>query len=248
MIIAGNWKMNLRRREAQWLAKAICEFGEAARPSGSRVILFPSFTSIDVVEKVAQDSSEWLEIGGQDCHHESEGAHTGDISAKMLKDLGCSWVLLGHSERRQDHSEDNKIISKKAETAHKEGLSLIVCVGEDATERRSKEHFRVVEKQIIESIPKTIHSEYLAVAYEPVWAIGTGEVAMPEDITEMHAHIRKILVKVNEEYSEVPILYGGSVNPTNAGAILGCEGVGGVLVGGASLQAKEFGKIIESAS
>jgi len=201
------------------------------------IVFFPAVL-IDTVR--AAMGTNQIALGGQDCHSQVSGAHTGDIAAPMLVEAGCSWVLSGHSERRADHGESNADVAAKAKQAISSGLKAMICVGETLEDRENDTAQQVVGTQIRESVPEDAPAASIAVAYEPVWAIGTGKVASPEDIQAMHSHIRDVLVSITSDYAVVPILYGGSVKPDNARDILGLPEVGGALVGGASLKAADF--------
>jgi triosephosphate isomerase len=241
MIIAGNWKMNLVREEAIELARHLDRWHEGG--FSGEMIIFPAAVLIHPIMSALGKKSN-LQVGGQDCHTESEGAHTGDIAAAMLADAGCRHVLLGHSERRLNHSENSEMVAAKAGAAHACGLRVMICVGESLAERQSDRAFDIVSCQIKESLPDGFDSNSFTIAYEPVWAIGTGKVATEKEIAAMHEHIRSELT--DQGHADVPILYGGSVKPDNAAAILGIEDVGGVLVGGASLRAEDFIAIAEA--
>ncbi|EAQ30253.1 triosephosphate isomerase [Erythrobacter sp. NAP1] len=212
----------------------------AQRHMKVEVALAPPYTLIHPIHREA----EQIAVGAQDCHHEEGGAHTGDISAAMVADAGAKFVILGHSERRQNHGEKDAVVRAKAESALAAGLRIILCCGESEETRDAGKAVAFVSKQLKASLPKTIEdvAEKLTVAYEPIWAIGTGKTATVEDIAEMHAEIRALLVKMygEEAGAEVRILYGGSVKPENAGEILSTAEVGGALVGGASLAADSF--------
>jgi triosephosphate isomerase len=189
-----------------------------------------------------------LPVGGQDCHAESSGAYTGDISATMLKDCGASSVIVGHSERRQYHGETDAMVAAKAQAAWAAGLSAIICIGETEPERDAGKAEHICHGQIDGSVPAGAHDGNTALAYEPVWAIGTGRTPTNEQIVAMHAHVRKCLVrKLGSAGATIRILYGGSVKPSNAGEILALDDVGGALVGGASLKAADFLAIIKAA-
>lgn len=184
---------------------------------------------------VQTELSMAVNLGAQDCSpFEGAGAYTGDVSASMLKDLNCEYVILGHSERREYYAESNLMVQQKATIANAAGLKTIICVGETEAQREAGEHMDIVEQQLARSIPEGATAENMVVAYEPVWAIGTGKVATIDDITEMHAHIRSLVP------SGTRILYGGSVKPTNAREIFAVENVNGALIGGASLKAEDF--------
>lgn len=192
-------------------------------------------------------------VGGQDCHTQAKGAHTGDVSAAMLADIGADFVILGHSERRRDLAEGDALVRAKAEAALAAGLSVIICVGETLAERDAGEAEAVVARQVEGSVPPAegaaVAAGRVALAYEPVWAIGTGRVAAVEDVIAMHAAVRvRLVAAFGEEAERVRILYGGSVNGENAAGLLSAEGVGGALVGGASLTADAFLPIVAAAS
>ena len=241
MIIAGNWKMNLLRQEAVALARLL-DRDLADHPA--EIIIFPASVLIPPVIE-ALGAQTHLSVGAQDCHHEAAGAHTGDISAPMLADAGCSWVLAGHSERRLDHGEDSHAVAAKASQAITAGLKPMICVGESLAEREAGDAEDIVADQIRQSLPE--NGDIGAIAYEPVWAIGTGRVASIEDITAMHLHIHDVLSDLLAQRGIPPILYGGSVKADNAAAIMAIDHVGGVLVGGASLSADDFLAIAGSA-
>lgn len=190
-------------------------------------------------------SSSKVIIGGQDCHPEPSGAHTGDIAAEMLADAGGEAVIVGHSERRADHGETNELVRAKAEAAHRAGLTAIICVGETESERKSEETLNVVSAQLAGSLPDRATAANTVVAYEPVWAIGTGLTPTPDDVAEVHAHIRSELnTRLGEEEGNaMRVLYGGSVKPANASELMGVANVNGALVGGASLKADDFWQI-----
>ncbi len=186
-------------------------------------------------------------LGGQDCHPEAAGAHTGDLAAEMLADVGCAYVIVGHSERRADHGEDDALVRAKAEAAHRAGLTAIVCLGESEAERDAGRALDVVAGQLAGSVPDAADPANTVVAYEPVWAIGTGRTAGPDDIAAVHGHLRERLrTRFGAAGDGFRILYGGSVKPGNAAAILALDDVDGALVGGASLKADDFWAICRS--
>lgn len=187
-----------------------------------------------------------LNVGGQDCHPAPSGAHTGDVSAEMLADAGAAAVIVGHSERRADHGETSELVSAKAEAAHRAGLTAIICIGETEAERRDGETLSIVGGQLAGSLPDGATPANTVIAYEPVWAIGTGLTPTPDDVAEVHAHIRSALVQAlgESEGAQVRILYGGSVKPANAAGLMGVANVNGALVGGASLKADDFWGIV----
>ncbi|ALL13466.1 triose-phosphate isomerase [Caulobacter henricii] len=243
-LIAGNWKMN-GLAESLDQARAVAAALDA-KPAGARVAICPPATLLDRLS-AALDGSSVL-TGGQDCHVKTSGAHTGDIAAAMLIDAGASLVILGHSERREDHAETSALVAAKVETALTAGLEPIICVGESLAQREAGSALPVVTAQVRESLPAALAGQAFSVAYEPIWAIGTGRTATVADIEEMHAAIRAQLVELFGGHgATVPILYGGSVKPDNAAEILGAAEVGGALVGGASLKAADFLAIIAAA-
>jgi triosephosphate isomerase len=238
-LVAGNWKMNGLRGDGAALARELVERVRAAPGLGCEILVCPPATLLSTVGAVLAGSS--IALGGQDCHAAPKGPCTGDISAEMLADCGCSHVILGHSERRHGHGETDAIVCDKIGGAWRAGLVPILCVGETREQRRSGKAVDVVSAQLAGSIPDGAGQNVLVVAYEPVWAIGTGLTATTDDITAMHAMIRSRIPRGTR------ILYGGSVNPKNAAAILGLPEVDGALVGGASLTAEDFWEIAGSA-
>lgn len=245
--IVGNWKMNGSRA---MLAEARAIDRAAGRYPDVQVALAPPSTLVSALREVATA----MGVGGQDCHAQSKGAHTGDVSAAMLLDAGADFVIVGHSERRKDHAESNAMIQAKADAAVVAGLGVIVCVGETLDERDAGTAVSVVAGQIDGSMPNAegiadaVTLGKVSVAYEPVWAIGTGRVAAVSDVIEMHAAVRdRLLALYGEAGEKVRILYGGSVNAGNAAELLAANGVGGALVGGASLTADAFLPIIAAA-
>ena len=241
--IVGNWKMHGTR---SMLSEARAIDRAAERLMKVEVALAPPFTLIHATRKEAS----LIGIGGQDCHAAEGGAHTGDVSAAMLKDAGADFVIVGHSERRADHGESDADVKAKAEAALAASLAAIVCVGETEAERDAGEAENVVARQLDGSLPETDNAaDKVTVAYEPVWAIGTGRTPTIQDIGAMHAAIRAKLGKIyGEAAAEVRILYGGSVKPDNAAELLAADEVGGALVGGASLTAESFHGIVAAAA
>lgn len=241
-LIAGNWKMNglaADVAEAEALSSAL--MGEAA---ACRVALCPPAT---LIERMRQAAGPVVEIGGQDCRAEASGAFTGDVSAAMLRDAGAELVILGHSERRQGYGETDALVSRKAGAALNAGLEPIICVGETLEERDAGRAVEVVRGQVLNSLPLSLAGKAFAVAYEPVWAIGTGRTPTLEQIEEVHRAVRAAIVeRLGLAAATTPILYGGSVKPDNARDILAVPEVGGALVGGASLKAKDFLGIIRA--
>ena len=239
-LIAGNWKMNGLRADGVTLAVALAERMRSADPRDWDMLICPPASLLFPVAEAISDSP--IALGGQDCHSAPSGAHTGDVSAAMLKDAGCRYVIVGHSERRADHGEGNALVRSKAEAALAAGLAPLVCVGETEGERDAGDTLPVIQRQIEESLPWPADPAAFVVAYEPVWAIGTGRTATSVDIAEVHAHIRALLTqRLGEDGAgRVRVLYGGSVKPGNAAEILAVANVDGALVGGASLKPDDF--------
>lgn len=240
-LVAGNWKMNGLRSDGLALATELARrvrVATGAEQLSCDLLICPPATLLGPVHDAIAGSG--IHLGGQDCHPAPKGAFTGDISAEMLADTGCRFVILGHSERRQGHGESDALVREKVGAARRAGLVPIVCVGESLAQRQAGEATAVVAAQLAGSLPEASTVGELIVAYEPVWAIGTGLSASLDDIEAMHAAIRRDLL------SDALILYGGSVNPTNADAILGLADVDGALVGGASLAADSFWAIAQS--
>lgn len=240
-LAAGNWKMN-------GLKAALAEIDalEAAFPAPDcDVLICPPATLISAMAAIGKT----VKVGGQDCHANASGAHTGDISAEILADAGASAVIVGHSERRADHGETDATVQAKAEAAWRAGLIAIICVGETEAERDAGEALDVVGTQIAGSVPVGATGANTVVAYEPVWAIGTGKVPTLDDIAEMHGFMRTSLRNSHGvEAENLRFLYGGSVKPSNAAEIFAVPNVDGALVGGASLKAADFGGIIAAAA
>jgi triosephosphate isomerase (TIM) len=236
-LVAGNWKMNGGRADGLALARGVAE--RARGPHRCELLVCPPFTLLAAVGEALAGSG--VALGGQDCHPTASGAFTGCISAEMLKDAGCSHAIAGHSERRHTCGETDADVRAKTEAAWRAGLVAIVCVGETRAEREAGRARQVVSAQIAGSIPDGADAERLIVAYEPVWAIGTGLTPTAADIVEIHAAIRTLVP------AGTRILYGGSVNPKNAAEILALDDVDGALVGGASLKADDFCAIAQAA-
>ena len=242
-IAAGNWKMNGTRASAAEVAALM-----AAHPDPAcEVVICPPATLISELATLA--AGQPLRIGGQDCHPAASGAHTGDISAPMLADAGAVDVILGHSERRTDHGETDALVRAKVEAAWAAGLRAILCVGETLDERESGRTLEVVRRQLAESTPDGATPATIVVAYEPVWAIGTGKVPTTDQIAEVHADMRAQLVaRFGEAAADISLLYGGSVKAANAAEIFAVANVDGALVGGASLKAQDFAPIVAALS
>lgn len=238
-LVAGNWKMNGSRAMAAALTEELARRSKASPDLAADLLICPPYPY--VIPTAQQLTGSRIALGAQDCHAAASGAHTGDISAAMLKDAGCSYVILGHSERRADHGEASASVVAKAKAAQAAGLIAIVCVGETEAERDSGNTLKIVEKQIVESLPESSTASNLVVAYEPVWAIGTGKTPTAADVEAVHRHIRKLLAgRLGGEGAKVRILYGGSVKPSNAVELMAVPEVNGALVGGASLKADDF--------
>ena len=242
MLIAGNWKMNGLQGQRREIDDLVSLLGGQA-PASLDVLICPPAT---LLADLSRDcAAAGIMTGGQDCHFADCGAHTGDIAAPMISDSGGDYVIVGHSERRADHGEDDAQVRAKAEAALRAGLIAIVCVGETLGEREAGRAFDVVGAQVRGSLPAGASAQNCVIAYEPVWAIGTGKVAGPGDITAMHGHIRGLLDEIGgAELVPARILYGGSVKPGNAAQIFALADVDGGLIGGASLKAADFAAII----
>lgn len=236
-LVAGNWKMNgLRASLAEALA---IRDAVAGAHFAAEAILCPPATLLRELAAAARGTG--LAVGGQDCHANASGAHTGDVSAEMLADAGASAVIVGHSERRTDHGETDEIVKRKAEAAHRAGLIAIVCLGETEAQRRAGQTLDVVTRQLAGSLPQASTAANTVLAYEPVWAIGTGLTPSAADVAEVHALLRqRLLERLPAAGAGVRILYGGSVKPANAAELMGVANVDGALVGGASLKAADF--------
>ncbi|MBD3225815.1 MAG: triose-phosphate isomerase [Caldithrix sp.] len=247
IVIAGNWKMNKSNSDALQLANQI-----KIKTTGinhTAVIMCPPFTALSVVNEVVKNTS--IDLGGQNVFWEKEGAYTGEISAEMLKSAGASYVIIGHSERRQYFGETDETVNKRLLTALDSGLKAIVCVGETLEQRENNETMNVVSRQVKGALGGLTDAQMqdVIVAYEPVWAIGTGKTATPEQAQEVHAAIRNLIADIfNTEMSKKLVLqYGGSVKPENAEELLGQDDIDGALVGGACLKADSFAEIIRIA-
>ena len=242
-LAAGNWKMNGLQAALSEVA-ALC----SAHPAPvCEMLLCPPATLLAQMAQAAKGTA--LVLGGQDCHAQSSGAHTGDISAAMLKDAGAGYVIVGHSERRTNHGESDADVLAKAQTAQGAGLTAIVCIGETEAERDAGATLDVIGRQVAGSVPLASRAANLVVAYEPVWAIGTGRTPSLAEIAEVHAFLRaRLTARLGTEAAGVRLLYGGSVKPSNAGEIFALPHVDGALVGGASLKAADFGAIVAALS
>jgi triosephosphate isomerase len=243
-LVAGNWKMFGLAADLDQ-ARALSGLLEAAPPR-CEVALCPPATLLTQLNPIIRDSQ--IKLGGQTCHHNLSGAHTGDISAAMLKDAGAQFVIVGHSERRANHGETSEIVAKQAQAALAAGLEPIICIGETLAENEAGQTLAVLTSQLVQSIPGGLNLDQgaaLTIAYEPVWAIGTGKTPTLQDIARLHALIKDWLRgRFGSSASGVRLLYGGSVKPDNAAEILKIPGVDGALVGGASLKAQDFNAVI----
>ena len=239
-IVAGNWKMNTLPAEGVELAKGVAA-GRKDVCDCVTLIVCPPFTHLSSVIESLKGSN--VEVGAQDCATEAKGAYTGEVAASMIAALGCKYVILGHSERRQYYGETSATLNKKMAEAYANNLTPIYCVGENLDEREAERHFDVVKAQIEEVVFNLSEEQFrnLVIAYEPVWAIGTGKTATAEQAQEIHAYIREVLrSKFGAAAEECPILYGGSCKPSNAGEIFAKADVDGGLIGGAALKAEDF--------
>jgi len=245
-LVAGNWKMNGSKKDLSELRK----LATALKPSKSKgrvkadVMICPPAT---LLPRMADQKAKGIALGGQDCHANISGAHTGDISADMLKQAGAKAVIIGHSERRADDGETDKQVRAKVEAAHRAGLLAIMCVGESLKQRKAGETLKVVQGQLRGSLPAGCTAKNTVIAYEPVWAIGSGLTPTAAQVGEVHAALRKALVRrFGDEGAKMRILYGGSVKPANAAELMAVPHVNGALVGGASLKAQDFYGILKA--
>ncbi len=236
-LIAGNWKMNAGGADGIALAKAVLS-GATKESFSCELLLCPPAVVLAAVSHVVDGSP--IATGGQDCHAKAKGAHTGDVAAEMLAAAGATYVIVGHSERRTDHKETDAIVRAKAEAGHRAGLVAVICIGETEAERDAGETLAVLTRQIAGSIPAGASAANTVIAYEPVWAIGTGRTPTIAEVAEAHAHIRREIGGKVAEPALTRILYGGSVKADNAAELLKVANVNGALVGGASLEAASF--------
>ena len=244
-LVAGNWKMNGVRAGAVALAAALVERAAAENGVPCDVLACPPAPQLFPVLDVVAGSP--IALGGQDCHARPDGAHTGDVGAGMLADAGCAYVIVGHSERRAGHGETDSAVREKAAAARRAGLVPIVCVGETEAQREAGRALRTVTDQLGNSVPDGAGASNTVIAYEPVWAIGTGRTPAPEEIREVHGAMRRLLAeRFGPGTAALRLLYGGSVNPGNAAEIASIENVDGALVGGASLKAETFWPIVRA--
>lgn len=237
-IVAGNWKMNGTAASLEEALRIARGFAGELEAEVEALLCIPATLLSRAAQTLAQSA---VRLGGQDCHAAASGAHTGDISAEMLKDAGASHVIVGHSERRADHGETDAIVHAKAQAAWRAGLIAIICIGETRDEREDGETLAVLSRQVAGSVPEGATSHNTIIAYEPVWAIGTGLTPTALDVAKAHAHIRAELAgPMGEDAARTRILYGGSVKPVNARELMAVDNVNGALVGGASLKADDF--------
>jgi triosephosphate isomerase len=245
-LIAGNWKMNGLKADGLALAKGLADKLKSGPKPNCDLLVCPPFTLLAPVADAVAGSG--LAVGGQDCHAKVSGAHTGDTSATMLADLGCGFAIVGHSERRTDHAESDAVVKAKATAAQAAGLVAIVCIGETLAQRDAGQTLDVNRSQLRGSLPDGATPANTVIAYEPVWAIGTGRVATPDQAQEVHAAIRAELVAIlgADAAAKMRILYGGSMKPDNARELLALADVDGGLIGGASLKVADFWAIAEA--
>ena len=245
-IVAGNWKMNTNKAEAQKITKTLKE--NLAPQDDVLVIIAPPFTQLDATQQIIKDHP--IALASQNVYHEDKGAFTGEISIPMLKSFDVEFSIIGHSERRAVFNEDDDLLALKVKKCIQEGITPIFCVGEELEDRKENAHFAVVKKQLTKGLALLDKEmfDHLIIAYEPVWAIGTGETASPEQAQEMHAYIRKEVADLSSEAqaNELSILYGGSVKPDNAKELFAQNDIDGGLIGGASLKPDDFVAIYNS--
>jgi len=247
-LIVGNWKMNANALEAAAISKQLLPYKAMLEKYDLqiKVVISPPFPFISLVKDLVVELK--IALGAQDCHEQEQGAFTGDVSARMLASLGCQYIILGHSERRRFHHETNQLVSMKVATCVKHNLIPIICIGETEEEKNQGQTFKILNRQLEECLPKEkLAGKSFVVAYEPVWAIGSGKIPEDKEISFIHQHIYQYLLKFssNQLFS---VIYGGSVKPENAGLIAGLKRVDGLLVGGVSLQADNFVEVIKKSS
>ena len=247
-LIAGNWKMNGLKKDAKQLATQLAKHMIKNKKPSFDMVVCPPSPLLGLVAETLKGSG--VKVGSQDNHQAISGAHTGDSSPLLLKNIGCAYAIVGHSERRTDHGEDDKTVKAKADSAIEAGMIAIVCIGETLKQRKSGRAISTNRKQLLGSLPTNATAKNTVIAYEPVWAIGTGEVATPAQAQEIHAAIRAELVKAigAKEAAKMRILYGGSMKPDNAKELIALPDVDGGLIGGASLKAPDFWAIAEAAN
>lgn len=242
-LIAGNWKMNGTKASLAEIDAVAAGLAATPNTKCEAALCVPA-TLLSAAVDHAQGK---LSIGAEDCHHAESGAHTGDISAEMIADCGATYIIVGHSERREDHNETDATVKAKAEAAYRAGQVAIICVGETEAQRRGGEALNVVEAQLAGSVPDSATALNSVIAYEPVWAIGSGLTPTAQDVAEMHLHMRNLLSsRFGDEGKKMRLLYGGSMKPGNAAELLGVDHVDGGLIGGASLKAQDFLAIVKA--
>ena len=245
-LLAGNWKMQCTRAEADSLLTALKAEVSSVDPAEREIVVAPPFTALETAARVLKDSN--IRLAAQNCHAEPKGAFTGEISGPMLKDVGCAYVILGHSERRQYFGETDQVVADKIRAAQRDGLLPIVCVGESLEQRDNGQTLSVIASQIRGALDNQGKAALttIVIAYEPIWAIGTGQTATPEQAQEVHAAIRSTLSDLTDQATAdaVRLLYGGSVKPDNIDSLMAQPDIDGALVGGASLQADAFARIV----
>jgi triosephosphate isomerase (TIM) len=248
-IVAGNWKMNKTFEEAQALASEVVNMVKDEVNNEAQVVLCPSFPFLSVISKAVAGSTN-IHAGAQNCHQQESGAYTGEVSAPMLQSVGVTYVILGHSERRQYFQEDNQLLEAKVKAVLKQGLHPIFCIGESLEQREQDLTFSVLEAQLKEGLFHVSNEEFerVVIAYEPIWAIGTGKTASSQQAQEVHAFIREQIARNYDAAAaqNTTILYGGSCNPANARELFACPDIDGGLIGGASLKSRDFVDIIKS--
>lgn len=249
-IVAGNWKMNKNYQDGLALVSEIDNMlKDEVSGSGVEVVVAPPYPFLQSIGKLLQ-GNPLLHLAAQNCHHKESGAFTGEVSASMLQSVGCTYVILGHSERRQYFHEDSQLLEQKVKTAINQGLIPIFCCGESLEEREQGNHFQVIAEQLKEGLFHVSNEDFakVVIAYEPVWAIGTGKTASSEQAQEVHAYIREQIARHYDAEAAVntPILYGGSCNPGNARELFSQPDVDGGLIGGASLKSRDFVDIVKA--
>jgi triosephosphate isomerase (TIM) len=244
ILVAGNWKMNTLADQAAELASGVA--GADSKFGDTEVLLCPPYVWLERVKEAIKGSR--VKLGGQNMLWEDSGAYTGEISGQMLKSAGCEYVIIGHSERRQYFGETNLTVNRRLKKAIEVGLTPIVCLGEMLQEREENRTEDVITKQFTEGFDSFSEFKKIVIAYEPVWAIGTGKTASPEQAQEIHRLLRELLKKATSDYEEIRLLYGGSVKPGNADELIGQPDIDGFLVGGASLKASDFTAIIQASA
>jgi len=245
-LIAGNWKMNGQKADGLSLARALAQNMKEQSDPVFEMVVCPPFTLLTEVGNAIAGSA--IALGAQDCHSAEKGAHTGDISASMLADMGCGFVIVGHSERRTDHAETDDVVKAKAAAVQALGMSAIICIGETEEQRDAGQTFDVVKTQLAGSLPDTSTAANTVIAYEPVWAIGTGRIPTLEQVQDVHALVRAELSEAlgESQANGTRVLYGGSMKPENARDLMALGDVDGGLIGGASLKAEDFWAIAQS--